>query len=136
MMLHLYGNDLLTVVLTVFSLAMVSDFRSPILVTQHSHLAHHLFTLITFISFHLCVKTYYRLLNFALITMFFVLLMRVAFTYLISIRAHFFIKANVGMTFTKYQQSHHVFRLFLPPIALHLSRTVDLGILPPKSCPT
>src|SRR3954466_5124381 len=123
-------------VLTVFSLAMVSDFRSPILVTQHSHLAHHLFTLITFMLFHLCVKTYYQLLNSMLITMFSVLLMRIAFTYLIYILAHFFIKDNVGMAFTKYQHSHHVCMLFMHPIALRLSSTVDLGILPLKSCPT
>ena len=124
------------VVLTVFSLAMVSDFWSPILVTQHSHLTHHLFTLITFISFHLCVKIYYRLLNFVLIIMFSVLLMRIAFTYLIYILAHFFIKDNVGMAFTKYQPSHHVCMLFLPPMALRLSGIVDMGILPLKSCPT
>src|SRR3954463_5888337 len=124
------------VILTAFSLAMVSDFRSPILVTQHSHLAHHLFTLITFMSFHLCVKTYYRLLNSVLITMFSVLLMRTAFTYLIYILAHFFIEDNVGMAFTKYQHSHHVCMLFRPPIVLRLSGTDDLGILPLKSCPT
>src|SRR2546430_15450800 len=135
-MLHFYRNDLLTVVLTVLSLAMMSDFRSPILVTQHSHLAHHPFTLIMFMSFHLCAKTYYRLLNFVLITMFSVLLMRIAFTYLIYILVHFFIKDNVGMAFIKYQHFHHVCRLFLPPIALRLCGTVDFGILPPKSCPT
>src|SRR3954469_12903739 len=126
MMLHFYRSDLLTVVLTVFSLAMVSDFRSPILVTQHSHLAHHLFTLITFMSFHLCAKTYYRLLNSVLITMFSVLLMRIAFTYLIYILSNFFIKENVRMAFTKYQHFHHVCMLFLPPIALRLSGTIDL----------
>src|SRR3954464_11975655 len=123
-MLHFCRNDLLMVVMTVFSLAMVSDFRSPILVTQHSHLVHHLFTLITFMSFHLCVKTYYRLLNSVLITIFFVLLMRIAFTYLIYILVHFFIKDNVGMAFTKYQYSHHVCMLFQPPIALRLSGNV------------
>src|SRR3954462_14358171 len=115
---------------------MESDFRSPILVTQHSHLAHHLFTLKTFMSFHLCVKTYYRSLNSVLITTFFVILMRIAFTNLIYILALFFIKDNVGMAFTKYQHSHHVCMLFRPPIALRLSGTVDLGILPLKSCPT
>src|SRR4051812_9223731 len=130
-MLHFFRSDLLTVVLIVFSLAMVSDFRSPILVTQHSHSAHHLFILITFMSFHLCVKTYYRLLNFVLITMFSVLLMRIAFIYLIYTLAHFFIKDNVGMAFTKYLHYHHVCRLFLPSTALRLSGTIDLGIPPP-----
>src|SRR3954470_11487192 len=115
---------------------MVSNFWSPMLVTQHSHLAHHLFTLIMFTSFHICAITYYRLLNSVLITMFSVLLMRIAFTFLIYILAHFFIKDNVGMAFTKYQHSHHNCLLFLPPIALRLSGTVDLGILPLKSCPT
>src|SRR4051812_41519719 len=115
---------------------MVTNFRSPILATQHSRMAHHLFTLITFILFHLCVKMYYRLLNSVLITMFSVLLMRIAFIYLIYILAHFFIKDNVGMAFTKYQPSHHVCMLFLPPIALHLSGTIALGIIPLKSCPT
>src|SRR4051812_43077559 len=70
------------------------------------------------ILFPPCARIYYLSLNFALIITFFVLLIPITFTFLISSLTLYFFRAVVGMTSTGFQHFHLDYRPYLRPTTL------------------